>query len=182
MPGPFLPPDSLLFGPFFGAEVPLDAGEGRWPSNRDRVSTNLPTEQNIDTNIYQLRLAYDLGAASLVSVTGKIEADYDYLGEADMTAGDYTYIAETMGLDSFSQELRLQSIDNRERDELPSYSLWNLSAGVTKGSWRVAAYVENVFESEYHLSPSDVQARLPLSGDLVDVHPRSYGLTVSYQY
>ena len=515
VPGPFLPPDSLLFGPFFGAAVPLDGGEGRWPENRDRVSTNFPTEQSIDTNIYQLRLAYDMGAASLVSVTGKIEADYDYRGEADMTAGDYTYIDETMGLDSFSQELRLQSNDgsrlswllgviyskdessqlesfgggvdgwaginnivtflanpmraqqglgplplfplvaaplnsfggtsesvsraafaevgyeltdqldvslgvrytrdrittdfrrfgdftppgllagvlepfyftakgettydaltprltvtykandsvnvylsvaegyksggfnaeaaafasdvsqfdftydpeeawnyeagvkttlldnrlrfnasvfyidwkdvqvtafdletlssltqnaakatargvelellampisgltlstnvgyldaemqefrnavvdgeiadvsgnelpyaprwsasaaaeyetalgawpdamgfarieysfrdrqydeiaNRERDELPSYSLWNLSAGITKGSWRVAAYVENLFESEYHLSPSDVQARLPLSGDLVDVHPRIYGLTVSYQY
>ncbi|MFC4307661.1 TonB-dependent receptor [Steroidobacter flavus] len=515
VPGTDLPPDSLLFGPFFGAEVPLDGGEGRWPQNRDKVSTNLPTEQSVDTNIYQLRLAYDFGSASLVSVTGKIEADYDYYGEADMTAGDYTYIDEVMGLDSFSQELRLQSnsgarlnwllgviysedestqlesfgggvdgwaginnivtfvanparqaqelaplpsfplvrsplnsfggdtesvskaafaevgyeftdkfssmlgvrytrdrittdfrrfgdfsppgllagvlepfyftakgettydaltprltlqykandsvnlyvsasegyksggfnaqaaafaadidafdftydpekawnyeagiktqlldnrlrfnaavfyidwkdvqvsafdletlssltqnaakatargvelemlampmrgltvsaalgyldatmeefrnavvdgdvvdvsgnelpyaprwsasasaqyettlgawpdatgfaridysfrdsqyddIGNRVRDELPSYSLWNLSAGVTKGSWRVAAYIENLFESEYHLSPSDVQDRLPLSGDLVDVHPRIYGVTVSYQY
>lgn len=109
VPGPRLPPDSRLFGPFFGAAPPVDGGEGRWPHNRNRVSTNLPTQQSIDTNIYQLRLAYDFGAVSLVSVTGRIEADYDYLGEADMTAFDYTYIDEVMSLDSFSQELRLQS-------------------------------------------------------------------------
>ena len=87
----------------------IDDGEGFYPNNRDRVATNVPVTSTNDTSMATARLEWNLGTVSLISVSGYIDNDTSYQGDADMTATDY-YVDDLSGsLKSYSTELRLQS-------------------------------------------------------------------------
>jgi len=63
--------------------------------------------------------------------------------------------------------------------DVPSYDIWNLSAGISKGNYSVTAYAQNLANSNYYTYAYD---NLSISGETVDIHPRKIGVRFSYKY
>lgn len=74
---------------------------------------------------------------------------------------------------------RFEDIAAREEFFVPSYTTWNFSAGVNADRFRLSAYVENAFDSEYFVGIRS--SSFSLSGLQVSPRPRMFGarLTVS---
>src|SRR4029079_5290371 len=96
-----------------GFQSAIDDGEGFYPDNRDKVATYRPVSSFNDTSIATGRVEWNLGSYSLISVSGYIDNDTGYAGDADMTATDFYVDDNTSSLKSYSTELRLQSNDKR---------------------------------------------------------------------
>ncbi|MEO1657758.1 MAG: TonB-dependent receptor [Pseudomonadota bacterium] len=98
--------DIALLGTFGG---PVDPGAGFYPDNQEFISTDRPFEINNETLIATVRAEYDLGAFSVVSVSGYIDNDYDSGGDTDGTSNDWYFSDDNDQFESWSTELRVQS-------------------------------------------------------------------------
>ena len=76
---------------------------------------------------------------------------------------------------------RFEDIAAREEFFVPSYTTWDVSAGVTADRFRLSAYVENAFDSDHYVGIRT--SSFSLSGLQVSPRPRMFGvrLTVSIQ-
>jgi len=63
--------------------------------------------------------------------------------------------------------------------DVPSYDIWNLSAGISKGNYSLTAYAQNLANSNYYTYAYD---NISISGETVDIHPRKIGVRLSYKY
>lgn len=89
--------------------TPVDDGQGFYPSNDHRIATDEPSSSFNDTSIATARIEWDLGAFSVVSVSGYLKNDAGYSGEGDMSAGHYATQTSSQSLRDYSTELRAQS-------------------------------------------------------------------------
>lgn len=85
----------------------LDAGY--FPENTDTIQTDRGRDIDAETTMATARIEYDFGDISLVSVTGLIDHDATVAGEADHSGLDLWNDDNTIALDSWSTELRLQT-------------------------------------------------------------------------
>ena len=65
--------------------------------------------------------------------------------------------------------------------ELPAYSLVNLRLGVTRASWQVALYMNNVTDERAYLALDRERGTLARVGYLTN-QPRTIGLTLGFNY
>lgn len=84
-------------------------------------------------------------------------------------------------------------IDDGNLAYLPSYSIWNLSVGVSDDDWRAIVYVDNLLDddtirsgignTDYGLLPDYTgTGGLPKAANLILPQPRTVGLRLSYSF
>jgi iron complex outermembrane receptor protein len=84
-------------------------GQGAFPENEETVSTDAPFQSELTTTTVTGRAEYRLDAFSIISLTGWIDGSSATKGESDNTAQDIITEDVEETLDSFSQEVRVQS-------------------------------------------------------------------------
>jgi iron complex outermembrane receptor protein len=84
-------------------------GQGAFPENETKVSTDAPFQSELTTTTATGRAEYRFDTFSLISLTGWIEGSSATKGESDNTSQDIITEDVEETLDSFSQEVRLQS-------------------------------------------------------------------------
>jgi len=72
---------------------------------------------------------------------------------------------------------RFEDIAAREEFFVPSYTTWDFSAGVIADRFRLSAYAENVFDSEYFVGIRS--SSFSLSGLQVSPRPRMFGVRLT---
>lgn len=82
---------------------------GYFPDNTDTIQTDRGRDIDAETTIATARLQYDFEDISLVSVTGLIDHNTTVEGEADQSGIDLWNDDNSIELDSWSTELRLQT-------------------------------------------------------------------------
>ena len=91
--------DSLLFNP----------GPG---SDYTKVNTNFRSSQlmdDVDDDQFNLTVNWDLGGMTFTSVTGYVDAKWDYLDDYDASAAALQHIRTAVEYEGFTQEMRLTS-------------------------------------------------------------------------
>ncbi|MEJ8566216.1 TonB-dependent receptor [Elongatibacter sediminis] len=112
-----------IFG--LGPHDAIDSGQGFYPDTDDRIDRDTIERNDKSFTIINGRVAWDLGKATLKSVTGYIDSSFDR--EADLDGIPFTFgplplrRVNDYGGTSWSQELRLMSSDDSK------YS-WTLGA------------------------------------------------------
>lgn len=98
-----------------GRAEALPDGIGFWPENRNKVNYDYP--QNVGTNfrIITGRVDYELPKVLLTSITGYINSNFYLNGDVDGSSLDGYYEFRNISRDSFSQELRIQNLDETSR-------------------------------------------------------------------
>ena len=92
--------------------------------------------------------------------------------------GDYTWFAQGVFKSIDSRFTSLGTSGNEAREELPSYSELNLSAGIGTDQWQATLYINNATDELGQLSagsPDNVFRIVPN-------RPRTIGLRLSYDY
>jgi iron complex outermembrane receptor protein len=84
-------------------------GQGTFPQNETRISTDASFRSELTTTTATSRVAYAFDTFEVRALTGWIEGSSATVGEADNTAQDIITRDEEETLRSFSQEVRVQS-------------------------------------------------------------------------
>ncbi len=110
-----------IFG--VGPDGSLDtAGIGFFPGNRTRIDRDTKEFNNKDFAIANLRINHDIGNMTLRSITGYIDSSFDRHADLDGTSELLPFAPAVLRRvnnyegESFSQELRLQSVDGEGID------------------------------------------------------------------
>ena len=98
-----------------GLTEPLPDGTGFWPENTNRVNFSFP--QNVGTNYRMItgRVDYELNNLLFTSITGYIDSDFYLNGDVDGSSIDGYNEFRDIERDSFSHEMRIQSIEESAR-------------------------------------------------------------------
>lgn len=96
--------------------TPSPDGVGFFPENTDEVNFNRPQVIGTDFYILNGRVNYDFDRFSIRSITGYIDSEQHLQGDIDGGSIDFFYENDPVWRDSFSQEIRFQSIGNWKVD------------------------------------------------------------------
>jgi iron complex outermembrane receptor protein len=108
----------------------LPAGSARYfPSQNDQVAQDAVEYYNNDTMLGTLRAQLDLGAFSLVSVSGYASSKQDLAGDLDESEYDVFTVGQHDKAEFYSTELRLQSNGDRWFD-------WIGGVYASRSSWK----------------------------------------------
>lgn len=99
-----------------GMAEPLPDGVGFWPNNTDKVNFNSPQSVGTKYEMFTGRVDYETSDLLFTSITGYIESDFFLNGDIDGSSLDAFNEFRNIDRDSFSQEIRLQNVnDNASR-------------------------------------------------------------------
>lgn len=133
----------------------------------DRLPGSAETQAN-------LSLRYDHPLASDKYLWVRLGGSYS----SDVTA----YLNDNQ----FNQLISPQVLsENRFYDVLPSYTTWNLSAGLEARGWSLMAYADNLFDKAYRVASSTFELGPvddPLSRQYFYGRPRTIGMRLRYQF
>ncbi|MBK5910716.1 TonB-dependent receptor [Rhodothalassium salexigens] len=109
--GVLAPFSQNLYGGIVDGAIPDEVGF--WPENTNRVNFNRP--QEVGTEFYYLtgRVRYDAEHFTVTSISGYIDSKTFLQGDIDGSSLDLFFETKPIERDSLSQELRVQSYDNR---------------------------------------------------------------------
>ena len=100
-----------LYGP-----IPDPDGVGFWPQNTDKVNFNRPQKVGSKYHYIESHAEYRFDSVKLTSVTGYLKSNTYLTGDVDGGSKDLFYETDPFERNSISQELRLQSIENKHID------------------------------------------------------------------
>lgn len=104
-------PGTFTTFPIDGARS-CDLGSALYfPSNTRVNCENADTFTETENDLVTLKAVYDAGTFTVTSITGYIETRFDQLEDLDNSAADMFNRRNDYTSESFSQELRLQSVD-----------------------------------------------------------------------
>jgi iron complex outermembrane receptor protein len=95
-----------------GFEEPMLEGQGIFPENEDQISTNVEFSSELRSTRVMGRAEYQFDGFSIISLTGVIDNVSEAQGDEDNTSMAFVTRDVEETLDSFSQELRVQSNDD----------------------------------------------------------------------
>ncbi|NBC86920.1 MAG: TonB-dependent receptor [Bacteroidetes bacterium] len=95
-----------------GFQEPMLEGQGIFPENEDQISTDVEFTSELRSTRLMGRAEYQFDAFSVISLTGVIDNVSESRGDEDNTSMTFVTRDVEETLDSFSQELRVQSDDD----------------------------------------------------------------------
>lgn len=128
-----------------GFTQPILEGQGTWPENQDKISTDSDFSAELTNTRLMGRIEYDLDSFSIISVTGLIDSENSTLGERDNTAQALVTRDVRETLDAFSQEIRVQSDEEGQFD-------WLVGGNYADDETRF--FVESFFGEDFALAPA----------------------------
>jgi len=95
-----------------GFDEPMLEGQGVFPENEDQISTNVEFSSELRSTRVMGRAEYQFDGFSVISLTGVIDNVSESRGDEDNTSMTFVTRDVEETLDSFSQEVRVQSDDD----------------------------------------------------------------------
>lgn len=146
----------------------------------------------LDTEFDQFDNALIKGNATQISLTGQslpmtpevtasaaLDYSFKIAGQEAFVRGEWNYRGETASnLEAVASNAGLLSLPKFPY-QVDDYHVFNLRAGMDGESWKVNAYVENVFAEDYYTGTGD---GFGLAGIRLKPHPRVVGVKVSFMF
>lgn len=97
------------------ADLVADDLLGFYPSNDSKVNHNLKEQNDGEVTIYNLRLSWEFDHLSLKSISGLVDSTFERAFDQDNISADVINRFNKAKAESFSQELRMQSVGDSAR-------------------------------------------------------------------
>jgi outer membrane receptor protein involved in Fe transport len=181
---------NLAFAPMDGLTIVAAASynDGQL-KNSPQVTNNIPGDPNFGQPITESCLAFDAGTQTCTNVVS-VEDIYGEPGTEmanspplqfniraryEWVQGDYTpYVGGAVQY----QDSSFSSAINNNRFEMPSWTTFDLSVGITKDAWNAELYAVNVSNEDASMFSTAAQFILAE----VPIRPRTIGLRFGYQF